>query len=470
MYHQINLSQRFLSVNDSLLIKNAIRENPQLSVLKLSYNNLGDEGAIIIAQAMVQDGVQHKSLSLLDLGFNGIGDKGCAALALQAVAGNLTLQKLYLAGNQIREEGAIAIAGAILHGCGLVSLHVTANKLGPVGIKALAGAIAERDARPVVSDSSEITHRIKTVEEFYCGNTNMESSGFMQLSSMLLSNSNLRILSLSNNGVDDRDMALLAQALTRNKEVPLKTLQLSFNEISCVGVECLMNAVWGSKTLREIKLDNNKVRDRGAQLCAVVLTSIDLEVLDLGFNKITTVGVRALMKSISENSSLRSLTISGLPLDINASKAVSYALAYNCSLRVFHADNCSVGYSAQRHIVAGIVSNRNGSLRVLTGFPLGRKWNNKLLHPMVNLNSKSLVSLFTYQPLPVHWECHKSWRNGQMIKSWVLSDSCGTDKMSRSYALKVGVKGLPIAMATRNPSAQSPQTLSLLQPDKHLFA
>ncbi len=361
-----------MGVNDSLLIKHAIRENPQLAVLKLSYNNLGDEGAANIAHALVQDGEQHKSLSLLDLGFNGIGDNGCAALALHAIARNLTLQKLYLAGNQIHEEGAVAIAGAILRGCGLISLHLNANKLGPVGIKALAGAIAERDARPV-NGTCNLPSRNKTIEELYCGNTHMESTGLMQLSSMLLSNLNLRVLSLSNNGINDRDMALLAQALTRNKDVPLQTLQLSFNEITCVGVECLMNAVWGSKTLREIKLDNNKVRDRGAQLCAVVLTSIDLEVLDLGFNKVTTVGIRALMKSLSENISLRSLTISGLALDINASKAVSYALAYNCSLRVFHADSCSVGYSAQRHIVAGIVSNRNGSLRVLTGFPLGRK-------------------------------------------------------------------------------------------------
>ena len=191
---------------------------------------------------------------------------------------------------------------------------------------------------------------------------------------MLLTNKNLHTLSLTSNNIDDQGMALLSQALAQNKELPLKSLILSFNNISCVGVECLMNAVWGSTTLREIRLDNNKMQDRGAQLCSVVLGSIRLEVLDISFNKVTTVGIKALMKSLSENDSLQSLSLCGIPMDQNASKAVSYALAYNQSLRKFNIDSCSVGYSGQRHIVAGIVSNRNVQLRALTGFPLGREF------------------------------------------------------------------------------------------------
>ena len=135
-----------------------------------------------------------------------------------------------------------------------------------------------------------------------------------------------------------------------------------------------MNAVWGSPTLREIKLDNNNVQDRGAQLCSVVLGSVQLEVLDVSCNRISTIGVKAIMKSLSENDSLQRLALCGIPMDQNASKAVSYALAYNQSLQRFNIDSCSIGYSGQRHIVAGIVSNRYTRLQVLTGFPLGRKY------------------------------------------------------------------------------------------------
>jgi Ran GTPase-activating protein (RanGAP) involved in mRNA processing and transport len=219
----------------------------------------------------------------------------------------------------------------------------------------------------------------KTMEELDLGSTSIDSSGFFAIPGMLLSNTSLRSLCLANNNIDDNDMMLLSQALSQNKNVPLRSLKLSFNQITCQGVECLMNAVWGSTTLREIYLDNNQFQDRGAQLCAVVLTSIALETLDLAFNRVTTLGLKALMKNISENSSLQTLGLCGIPIDLNGSKALSYALAYNSSLRTVYLDNCSSGYSSQRHIVAGMVSNRRSSLRVLTGFPIGRESNKTAL-------------------------------------------------------------------------------------------
>jgi Ran GTPase-activating protein (RanGAP) involved in mRNA processing and transport len=148
---------------------------------------------------------------------------------------------------------------------------------------------------------------------------------------MLLTNMSHRILCLSNNGIDDTSMSLFSQALSRNKIVPLKSVQLSFNKITCADLECFMNAIWGCKTLRELRVDNNRIQDRGAQVAAVVLGAFDLEVLDLGFNRITNVGIMALMKSLSESSSLQTLSILGIPLDATSCKAVSVALAFNSS-------------------------------------------------------------------------------------------------------------------------------------------
>jgi Ran GTPase-activating protein (RanGAP) involved in mRNA processing and transport len=341
--------------------------------LKLSYNNLGDCGAAIIASSLT-DGNNHHQLSVLDLGFNSIGDVGCGYIALHCLAGNYNLQSLYLSGNQVGEKGALSIAGAILHGTSLHGLYLSANQIGPMGVKTIAGAIAKNESK-ILSMRLEANRQLcRSMETIHLASTAMESSGFLAIPGMLLSNSSVKSLCISDNNLDDQDMLLLSQALTQNKLVPLETLQLSFNQITCIGVECLMNALWGSKTLRELKLDNNKIQDRGAQLCAVVLTSVSLEYLDLSFNKVSTTGIKALMKNLSENSSLRTLAISGIPIDQNASKAVSYALAYNTTLRALHIDSCSTGYASQRHIVAGAVSNRKSSLRVLTGFLLTRKF------------------------------------------------------------------------------------------------
>ena len=357
----------------------------------------------------------HPSLSVLDLGFNNVGDEGCLSLASLAVAHNPTLSTLYLAGNAIKERGSTALADAIAGGCGLTTLHLTANRIGALGVKGLMRCMTEFDFRvqmvrqdrenqialeeerrkqrmeppshvdgemlcpihPEEENANDETEdavrleRMKCMEELYLGGTKMESTGCLSVSNMLLTNLSLRVLCLSDNGLNDNDLSLFSQSLSRNKQLPLEVLRLSFNKLTCVGVETLMNAIWGSKTLREIKLDNNQIRDRGAQLAAVVLTSVDLEVLDIGFNRLTIVGIKALMKSLAENSTLLALTLSGNVLDTNASKAVSYALAYNKTIQKLYLDHCSLSYAAQRHIAAGIVSNSHLALRVMSGFPLG---------------------------------------------------------------------------------------------------
>ena len=351
--------------------------NPDLSVLKLSYNDLGDVGMTTIASSIVQDGKHHEKLSILDAGFNSVGDTGCEALALNALAGNSTLKTVYLSGNQIGEAGALAIAGAIMHGSGLVKLHLTANTVGPTGAKAIAGAISKNDEKLASSDTTQDGSGSDTqssMHELHLGHCGIKPEGFVALPGMLVTNLCLRSLCVAGNGIGDQDIVLLAQAFTQNKRVPIEALDLSFNEITDHGVEYLMNAVWGSTTLRSIRLGNNRIRDRGAQLCAVVLTSIALEELDLSCNRqITTTGIKALMKNISEHKALQSLGLAGIPVDQNSSKALSYALAYSTSMRAIYLDNCSAGYASQRHIVAGIVSNQKACLRVVTGFELGRK-------------------------------------------------------------------------------------------------
>lgn len=381
---QINLSRRCLIAGDALLLADAIVRNPMLSVLKLSYNDLGDEGVSHIAAAIKNDGNHHANLSVLDLGFNSIGDIGCQSIAEKCVAGNFTLQTLFLAGNCIKRKGTLSIAEAILHGSGLKRLHLTANRIGPIGLKALAGAIAKHDER-AAAQTRVSTTPVPSVQELYIGSIGVKSDGFIAVPSMLMSNVSLRCISIAGSGVGDHEMQMFSQALSQNKSLPLEKLVFSFNEITCQGVECLMNAVWGSKSLRVVRLDNNRIQDRGAQLCAVALTSIAMEVLDLSFNRlISTTGIKALMKNISENSSLRSLGLAGIHLDQNSSKALSYALAYNMSLQTLYLDNCNVGYASQRHIVAGIVSNQRASLRLVTGFDIARKFVS-LLSPYVCL-------------------------------------------------------------------------------------
>ena len=278
IFVQINLCRRGIGEKEAHLIKQAIISNPQLSVVKLSYNDLRDTGATIIAEAVSASGTHHSSLSTLDLGFNSIGDRGCEAVSVHAVAGNFVMDTLYLSGNRIEEKGALSLAGAMLHGCALTQLHLTANSIRSNGLKAIAGAIAQVDAKIRMDEQQRqfsdcSSGRRKSVKELFLGCTEFDEAGFIAVPGMLLTNTSLTSLCLTNNKISDQGMTLLSQALSQNKNIPLETLELSFNEITDHGLEFLMNAIWGSQTLKKLKVDNNRIQDRGAQLCAVVLTS-----------------------------------------------------------------------------------------------------------------------------------------------------------------------------------------------------
>jgi Ran GTPase-activating protein (RanGAP) involved in mRNA processing and transport len=380
---QIDLSQRGLVPSDARLVKMALLQNSQLSVLKLGYNNLGDKGVQILAAGISQ----HRALESLDLGFNNIGDEGCRALA-RAIPRDGTLHTLYLAGNLIGEDGALAIADVIRKGSSLRHLYMTGNRLGADGITAITEAILEDELRrrsahdredqgeekSMMANGDAQHHDAQTgMQKLFLGGTGMGPGRCKAFSRLLGQTTSLKVLSLPNCDIGDETMAQIASSIKSNREsLVLESLQLSFNRVTCKGLECLANAIWGSRTLKELLLDNNEIGDRGAQQVAAVLPFVKtLETLDVGFNLIKSSGMKLLMKAATETQSLQSLSVSGNKIDTSAAKAVAFALAYNRSLISLSLVHCSIGHEGQRHISAGIVSNSRTALRELTGFDVG---------------------------------------------------------------------------------------------------
>lgn len=370
---KIDLSQRDLQPSDANLIKLALFQNKRLHTLKLGYNHLGDEGLITLSSALANS----TSITSLDLGFTGVGDAGLEALAknISSYSNILPLRTLYLAGNSFGTRGALALARIIqFRCCHLKTLHLTGNKIGVDGIRSLARAIAFLSTSPIAAPNQQLCETATGgIEELFLGGTGLGSEGCHAVSDMLSFTPSLRILSLADNNLGDREVTILADAIKQNRlRLPLEALQLSFNRLTCVGVESLMNAVWGSTSLLEIRLDNNLIGDRGAQLVSVVISTVhSLQRVDLGFNSLSATGMRSLMKAVSESTNVTSLSISGNKLDTIGAKAVAYALAYNTSLKYFFMDNCSASHESQRHITAGIVSNSDVKLLAVTGFRIG---------------------------------------------------------------------------------------------------
>jgi len=340
----------------------ALIQNSGLVSLRLSYNNLRDEGAKILAAGIAQ----HSSLQSIDLGFNNIGDEGCEALCS---AINAPLDTLYLAGNLIRDRGADAIARALEQNtCQLRKLYLTGNHLGPMGVQAICDAISRAELRP-----SDDGYRRLGVEELYLGGTSMGSAGLQAVVALVRSSRKLRTLSMPNCDISDPAVYTLARSIKDNKcNLALESLQLSFNSISCRGIETLMLALWGYEGIRELLLDNNQIADHGLKQLSMALPSLKgLEILNVGFNSFQSLGAMCLMKAVADQqANLHTISISGCRLDQNAAKSVAYALALNKSIACLDLVHCDIDNEGQRQIVAGAISNSGSRLQELTGFEI----------------------------------------------------------------------------------------------------
>ena len=117
----------------------------KLSCIHLEGNKVGDNGCQYLAEVLSKS-----NMSELYLGDNGIGPAGAAHLADALAKDDTKLEKLFLEGNQIKAEGAEALAVALEGmwaksegdaGITLKHLYCDNNGVGKEGMKRLALAL-----------------------------------------------------------------------------------------------------------------------------------------------------------------------------------------------------------------------------------------------------------------------------------------------------------------------------------------
>ncbi|MFY9590228.1 hypothetical protein [Rickettsia endosymbiont of Halotydeus destructor] len=130
----LNLPCKEIGDAETKHIAEALKTNTTLTELNLSYNKIGDEGAIAIG-----DGFNDMALTSLNLENNYIGDEGAIAIG-RGLKNNTILTSLNLHYNQIGYEGAIAIGEGLKSNMALNSLNLWYNEIEEEG----AIAIIER--------------------------------------------------------------------------------------------------------------------------------------------------------------------------------------------------------------------------------------------------------------------------------------------------------------------------------------
>ncbi|KAF6265188.1 hypothetical protein COO60DRAFT_1692446 [Scenedesmus sp. NREL 46B-D3] len=253
-----------------------------LQHLKLHTNNLGDEGAALLAQKLSGNGL----LLSLDLGTNGIGDVGAAALA-EGLKLNTTLQKLDLSGNAVDVAGAKALAEALAANTTLTSLTLSDNYISVEGAKALAEALMQN----------------KSLTELSIKGNELGDEGIEALATALLAGK-LVEFNMYMNEVGDAGMAKLAPAFKECKS--LKNLDLGGNDAGPDGAAALAEALVSHPSLTLLELGYNPLGPAGAAtITGAFKHDTKLEVLKLGWCKVGGgEGARALADLLMFNNSL----------------------------------------------------------------------------------------------------------------------------------------------------------------------
>jgi len=311
-------------------------QSRSLTACSLKGNQLGDEGASILARILPRSAL--RSLNLWDngihepgagslghaietshrledlqLGNNNLGDAGCRSLA-SGVAASTTFKSLGLAWNGVREDGACALAQALETNRSLRRLDLSHNQVGLRGAQALRTGM-ERCAR---------------LEGLDVEGNNFEDDAVAVLAAAILLCPTLQSINLSLVDIGPAGTEAVANALATSTS--LTSLSLKHTTIDAAGAQALAAGLALSQSLRHLDLQGCSISSLGIQHFAEGVTEArKLESLNLMHNNIGEVGARALAAAISRAPAFRSLKVMYSELGPAGSQALMDVMQRSCT-------------------------------------------------------------------------------------------------------------------------------------------
>ncbi|KAG0336628.1 hypothetical protein BG004_007956 [Podila humilis] len=346
------------------------RTVPRTNIVDLSYQVVGDQGAISLAeglawvyqhltaldlrsckirdkgaQALATAIVTNRTLTTLDLTYNPIGFPGYLSLLLaqrqqrqQQQSDNPTLQDLKLARISVPARTASELLDVFSIDSTRTSLHLDSQDITKEDAVVLAKSIVDNKGLTTLN----LDH-----------NAMFGWEGVLSLSEVLSNHRSvitLTTLSLCGNGIGDKGAGLLAEALKADHPQNnhfLTTLELWSNSIGYEGAMALSDALTTNSTLKSLELRCNHIGDRGAQAFATALIANDgLLHLDVRNNAIGDAGVVAVSEALGINATtLRSLYLDSNDVgDVGAFALTKMLLEKNLALVTLTVEHNRIGH------------------------------------------------------------------------------------------------------------------------------
>lgn len=286
-----------------------LKFNNTLLALNLSHTNLYPQ----ITKQLITVLADNQSLKTLDLTRCNFSNDGFTAL-VSTLKVNNSLEVLKLIGTNITTDRAKMLAGALSLNASLKELDLMENEnLEPEGVIAIFDSL--RNNESLASLMIE---------------TGSDTPSYHAIFSALQSNHTL--FSLKSGGVITNERAIiLAEFLQTNPS--LKSLDISFNNISDIGMQRIAHALRHNTSIHQLDISSNHFGERGLdELMDTMHTNQSIWALKIGYASINDQTVCYVARMLQNNVTLRSLQMPMHMLSEEGALQLAQALEFNSTL------------------------------------------------------------------------------------------------------------------------------------------
>ena len=327
-----------------------------LTKVDLSDNKIGDDGARALAEGLMLC----SNLVDVDLMDNAIGDEGAVALA-EGLVHCRCLENLLLDSNSIGDDGAKGLADVLVKCENLKSLSLDRNNIGDVGAKVLKrqcpvrfefSDVVDLDNNNISSKGAVFLTESDTLDQ---RGKNIGDDGAVRLGELLESADceSLDYVRLSDNDIGDDGAIALAEGLKSCKNIT--SLNLSKNKIGNAGMIALGEALQECTKLESLDLQRNQIGDDGAkafQLCLPHCCKLDF--LNLDDNDIGGQGAHHLAQGLKCSTNLTNLMLSDNHIGDDGALNLGTGIKYCSNLDSLSLDNNLIGDIGARGLGSGL--------------------------------------------------------------------------------------------------------------------
>jgi len=304
-----------------------------LRKFNISNNSITEDGAESVAHFLSQN----FKLEEIDLAHNGL--KAAGAIKIAKMSSIVNLKKLYIGGNEITDDAAESLAHFLSQNCKLEELDLTYNELKSTGAIKIAKMSTITSLRKYnISNNSITNDAAKSLAHFLSQNckleeldlccNNLKAAGAIKIAEMSTITS-LRKFNISSNSITNDAAESLAHFLSQNCK--LEDLDLGNNELKAAGTIKIaeMSTI---RSLRKFNISINSIPDNAAESLAHFLSqNCKLEDLDLGYNELKGAGTIKIAE-MSTITSLRKFDICNNSITDDAAESLAQFLSQNCKL------------------------------------------------------------------------------------------------------------------------------------------